>query len=40
MRDKHLSAGIIADFGDNVDNEFAAFAAQYWRRKRELFDWT
>jgi hypothetical protein len=32
-RDSHLSAGIIADFGDNAINRIVAFEAQDWRRE-------
>jgi hypothetical protein len=39
LRDRHLSTGIIADFGDNGINRIVAFGAQYWRRARKVFDW-
>jgi hypothetical protein len=38
-RDKHLSSGVTADFGDNAINGIVAFWAQYWRRLRKSFDW-
>ena len=33
-RDKHLSTGIIANFGDNDFNGIVAFRAQCWHRER------
>jgi hypothetical protein len=38
-RDKHLSSGVTAYFGDNAFNGIVAFWAQYWRRQRKSFDW-
>jgi len=38
-RDKHLSSGIMTDFGDNAINGIVAFKAQYWHRLRKTFDW-
>src|SRR5271167_2174907 len=41
VRDKHLSAGIIASFGDNSNANYGivAFEAQCWRRVRMAFEW-
>ena len=41
VRDKHLSAGIIANLDDNgnAHNGIVAFEAHCWRRVRKAFDW-
>src|ERR1700693_6313435 len=38
-RNKHLSSGSVADFGDNATNGIVAFRAQVWARERKVFDW-
>jgi lipoprotein-anchoring transpeptidase ErfK/SrfK len=37
--DRHPSAGIIANFGDNDINGIVAFRTQIGRRERKTFDW-
>jgi hypothetical protein len=36
VRNKHLSSGIMVDFGDNVIKEIVAFRAQDWRANAGL----
>jgi hypothetical protein len=38
LRDKHVSSGIVTDFGDNAFNGIVAFEQQCWRLERKTVD--
>jgi hypothetical protein len=38
-RDRHLRAGIVANFDDNAINGIVAFGAQSLPCERRVFDW-